>query len=510
MIPIKIQCGCGQKYAFEVEPANRGMSCTVHCPACGADGTPAANLAISRHFTAPAKLSPAAPRAKWVVPVLSGTVGLALLLLGIVCVVRGRAQTSKPSATPVVATFPRSPAEINAWYAEPPAGQNAAIVFAQGFAALQIANPSPAQLPLLGKGVMPPLGAALSSNAKSAVTALLRANRDALQFFAQGTRIESSRYPVDLTAGFEAVLPHLGKFKSSALLLELSAILHGEANEGKLAAVDVLSGLALARSLENEPNLFSQSVRVATISIAVSSWEQTVNRTAIPAESLSELMQAFKRMEVYEASGEGFQRGLVAERATWMALLAAPQKFSQALALPGVDIPATDRDRISARLEKGGKLKDEQAFLERTFEQLAAARQVPFPARLKADEVIEKRSSAARNQKLVLLGVVLPAFAGRSAKEAESLARLRLGMTAVALEQFRAAHGSQYPKELAQLIPDFLPCAATDPFDGEPLRYHGSGKGYLLYSVGPDLEDNSGARIDAKKGDLVFAVVNRK
>ncbi|HEX4342448.1 MAG TPA: hypothetical protein VH255_03605 [Verrucomicrobiae bacterium] len=52
MIPIKIQCGCGQRYAFDVETATGAMPYPVACPICGTDGTPAANLAISQSVSA--------------------------------------------------------------------------------------------------------------------------------------------------------------------------------------------------------------------------------------------------------------------------------------------------------------------------------------------------------------------------------------------------------------------------------------------------------------------------
>lgn len=48
MIPIKIQCGCGQRYAFDVEPINGHMTSPVACPSCGADGTIAANAIIAQ------------------------------------------------------------------------------------------------------------------------------------------------------------------------------------------------------------------------------------------------------------------------------------------------------------------------------------------------------------------------------------------------------------------------------------------------------------------------------
>lgn len=43
MIPVKIQCGCGQRYAFDIEPVNGRMPSAVACPVCGADGTTIAN-----------------------------------------------------------------------------------------------------------------------------------------------------------------------------------------------------------------------------------------------------------------------------------------------------------------------------------------------------------------------------------------------------------------------------------------------------------------------------------
>lgn len=62
MIPIKIQCGCGQKYAFETEPLNGHMPNPVSCPACGTDGTAAANALIAQTLSAqPAVAAAAAP-----------------------------------------------------------------------------------------------------------------------------------------------------------------------------------------------------------------------------------------------------------------------------------------------------------------------------------------------------------------------------------------------------------------------------------------------------------------
>ncbi|HEY3761549.1 MAG TPA: hypothetical protein VGN23_07365 [Verrucomicrobiae bacterium] len=47
---LKVACGCGQNYAFDVEPVDGRMPMRVNCPACGTDGTGTANDLLSQQF----------------------------------------------------------------------------------------------------------------------------------------------------------------------------------------------------------------------------------------------------------------------------------------------------------------------------------------------------------------------------------------------------------------------------------------------------------------------------
>src|SRR6185295_19804362 len=49
MMEVKIQCDCGSKFKFDVEPVNGMMPGPVHCPTCNADATVAANVVISQN-----------------------------------------------------------------------------------------------------------------------------------------------------------------------------------------------------------------------------------------------------------------------------------------------------------------------------------------------------------------------------------------------------------------------------------------------------------------------------
>jgi len=59
MNTIKVQCGCGQRYAFDVEPSEGFMPFPVACPVCGTDGTPAANEILAQSLRSEAAGEPA-------------------------------------------------------------------------------------------------------------------------------------------------------------------------------------------------------------------------------------------------------------------------------------------------------------------------------------------------------------------------------------------------------------------------------------------------------------------
>ncbi len=67
---IKIECACGTKYGFEVEPVHGRMPVNVQCPDCKADGTESANriiqaqLGSSRPTSGPIRVKVGAPEPK--------------------------------------------------------------------------------------------------------------------------------------------------------------------------------------------------------------------------------------------------------------------------------------------------------------------------------------------------------------------------------------------------------------------------------------------------------------
>ena len=90
----------------------------------------------------------------------------------------------------------------------------------------------------------------------------------------------------------------------------------------------------------------------------------------------------------------------------------------------------------------------------------------------------------------------------------ESLAMRRLALRRIllvelALENYHDARG-HYPETLDELMPDELVELPVDPFTGGPLKYRVTSEGFLVYSVGPNRQDDRGATPDSQSpGDDV-------
>ena len=89
-------------------------------------------------------------------------------------------------------------------------------------------------------------------------------------------------------------------------------------------------------------------------------------------------------------------------------------------------------------------------------------------------------------------------------------AQARLLQAGVAVERRRLEHG-KYPERLEDLVPEYLEDVPADPFDSAALRYRTSEKGFVVYSVDSDGNDDGGVEFEGESGrrfakDITFRV----
>jgi hypothetical protein len=130
---------------------------------------------------------------------------------------------------------------------------------------------------------------------------------------------------------------------------------------------------------------------------------------------------------------------------------------------------------------------------------------------IRGDEQKQERafwSQAYRSQVFARLfcGLSLPST-GRVVTTTDELTTHReLTLTALRLAEYRADRG-RYPESLQELVGAYVDRAPPDPFGEGPFHYRRDGEGFVLWSVGPDGEDEAAEREEGwDTDDLVLQV----
>jgi hypothetical protein len=115
--------------------------------------------------------------------------------------------------------------------------------------------------------------------------------------------------------------------------------------------------------------------------------------------------------------------------------------------------------------------------------------------RLAAADEKEKKERGPKILGELLVTLLMPAVTkvqGASDRDTQVSDNVQL---AFALALYHREHGKN-PNELAALAPNYVPRIPNDLFNGQPLTYRLTDKGYLLYSVGPNGIDDGGRSFD--------------
>jgi hypothetical protein len=236
--------------------------------------------------------------------------------------------------------------------------------------------------------------------------------------------------------------------------------------------------------------------------MAVTAVEHRLNLQSLDDASLKLISDAFTKSVPTNQMANGF----IGERAMFLSVFQmSPEEISK-LADGGDEKssePSASTFSGSQALLKllGFYDRDKRFYLKAMETNFALATMSPKNAAVITNIQEQIFRECARHH-YILSGLLLPALGSSVIKEAKGLAQICTAQTALAIERFRLANG-KLPEKLDELIPQFLPAVPQDPFDGQPLRYHRLEKGYVIYSIGSDGEDNGGRErpADAKSSD---------
>ena len=396
--------------------------------------------------------------------------------------------------------------ELDASQVTVPAEENAALVLTNAFAHLVLKGTNNPDLPVFGRGRLPARADALAGPATAAAEASLAENAEALRLMRLAWRLPQCRFPVDLTNGWGARLPHLPRITQLGRVVELEAITAKEPTEAIASLTDLLR---LEAILKNEPLLISLLVRIRLRGFALEAMERLVSAQPLTDTQLNRLEGLVSPLW----QPDELSRGMSGEICTTHEFYEVPGgqivQYIDHLAgkadwSPGTEVSPHDRlvgifmDALP--LQSGNyltALEGHVAFYRAT--------QAALPARLTlgkmAVEPYRAESSLLLHWNRPLAHMVLPGLYKALVRDTSSLARLRAATLSLAIERYRNAHDGRLPESLQTLVPDYLPEISADPYTGQPMHFKRNPQGYVIYSVGADLEDNGGREFLAPMKD---------
>jgi hypothetical protein len=291
------------------------------------------------------------------------------------------------------------------------------------------------------------------------------------------------RLPITYSADFiSTLLPHTQDARQIAALLSNDALLRAQEQDPDGALASCRGALNAGRSIGDEPCLISQLVRIACRAMATGQAE----RVLAQGEPSQDALRQFQELLEKEEPEPLLLIGVRGERAGLDRLMETIQ--SGKLSARDMFFRHTPSLEEYLMLWTPGSYKSQRAAMLRTMNRFVELAKLPP----EQQRVPFQQLEATIKDQPVLVRLWVPAMVKVAEAARRSQAQLRCAIMAVAAERYRLAKG-QWPGTLDVLKEaGYVRGAPSDPYDGQPLRWLRLDDGVVVYSIGPDGEDNGG------------------
>lgn len=370
-----------------------------------------------------------------------------------------------------------------------------------------------AHLPYLGKEGKVARGEPLSEETIAAARKFLEENRERMNAVRAALRKPKARFPVRYFDAFSAFYAHLAPLKQEAQYFKIESLLAAVEGRVDQSIASLGDSVAVGNLLKDEPALISHLVRIAILATSLDGVQELLSRQQLSREQLGRLEAVCQRA----GADGGLRRAMLGERVFGLSVFGlSGKRLVELSSMDGNPATSPFQSRgyeMAMKLMKwlGLQAADRRCMMEVMGEMVALAGVEP-PESVERAEALE-RSLHKRFRSFpppILSRLLLPAISKSALKYATLEAQKRCALAAAAIERYRLDHNGALPANLAALTPQYLQEIPRDPYDGQPLRFAPRPKGYVVYSVGADREDDDGQRRIPGQGsaryDEVFVV----
>jgi hypothetical protein len=275
-----------------------------------------------------------------------------------------------------------------------------------------------------------------------------------------------------------------------ARLLSYDVLLRAHDGDADGALASCRAILNAGRSLRDEPLAVSQLVRIACRAIALDKVQRALAQ-GVPSEAALLQLQRLMEQEEQEAVMLVVARG---ERAFQDRLWEDLQTRQPNLSVKDVEALAPLRGEGEPTEAEALALRTRRALVAQRAAMLRHMNRAVEIAGLPAERQVTEfqRWEASAKGQPFLVRLLAPPLSKTAEGCVRTQAQLRCASAAAAAVRYGRAQG-QWPNGLEALqAAGYLREVPADPYGGRPLRLRRLEDGLVIYSVGPDGQDNGG------------------
>lgn len=291
------------------------------------------------------------------------------------------------------------------------------------------------------------------------------------------------RHSLAMTNGMLMLMPHLSPLRRTSQWLSLRSAYELDGGNAEPAIGAIIDSLRLSRTLESEPTLISQLVRLAMLRTALNSVERLVAFHSLTQEQAGKLRVELNSARPDRAMHVGMQgercMGSEAMQAGSINFFTIHSQFNE----PTFSGLAA---RAMMQLYRMSGLADrDMAFYLRTMNTVVTVATNSIPERVALANDPTTFDPGSHGKLYLLSSMLLPAMDKALLKEADCLTAIAAADSALAVEAFRADNSGRIPSSLSELVPVYLSEVPIDPATEKPLTIVLASAGYAIHGNGP-------------------------
>ncbi len=368
------------------------------------------------------------------------------------------------------------------------------------------------ELPLLGaNGRNIPRNTPLSESQKNAAESFVRDLAPHMIELRSALNFQRFQFPLIFTNAYALLLPHLVELRHEANQVRIAAWLALESGDIDTFLDHETLLVRIISVPENEPVLISQLVRLSCSKMFLTDLERAFSRTNLTSVQMDRIASLLAQLP----SDDIWARTLMWERPMTISI----SKMSGAeIASFGNSSDDTSSKLDVQGLNYGWKAFDfsgirdaDYLYMLETFEKAAQlATNRDSDSIFETDRLFASATNAFQFPPKIMSAMMLPPLSKARMRFASFEAERRAAELALAVERFRNSNSNELPANIEDLCPTFLEQIPMDPLDETPMKFAKKEVGYVIYSVGPDQNDDGGlergSKTRSQSYDLTFTV----